>query len=273
MATTTEQNNKQKALDLALSTIEKQFGKGAIMKLDNENGPEKIPSISTSCLGLDLALGVGGVPKGRIVEIYGPESSGKTTLTLHVAAECQKAGGTVAFIDAEHALDTVYAQKLGVDVPNTLISQPDSGEQALEITDMLATQMETNYITLKVDEESFKVNTLKSEFQQVILNLINNSMDAIVSNKMIDGLIHIEIKSINDNEGLVSISDNAGTIPDDVKSRIFEPYFTTKEEGKGTGLGLYMSKVIIENNMNGKIYLEDDEKTKFSIKLDTYKDV
>lgn len=137
MATTTEQNNKQKALDLALSTIEKQFGKGAIMKLDNANGPERIPSIPTSCLGLDLALGVGGVPKGRIIEIYGPESSGKTTLTLHIAAECQKAGGTVAFIDAEHALDTVYAQKLGVDIPNTLISQPDSGEQALEITDML----------------------------------------------------------------------------------------------------------------------------------------
>ncbi|EPZ50462.1 RecA protein [Bacteriovorax sp. BAL6_X] len=138
MATTsTEKNNKQKALDLALSTIEKQFGKGAIMKLDNENGPEKIPAIPTSCLGLDLALGVGGVPKGRIIEIYGPESSGKTTLTLHIAAEAQKQGGTVAFIDAEHALDTVYAQKLGVDIPNTLISQPDSGEQALEITDML----------------------------------------------------------------------------------------------------------------------------------------
>jgi recombination protein RecA len=137
MTATTEAKNKAKALDLALSTIEKQFGKGAIMKLDGEQQAEKIPAISTSCLGLDLALGVGGVPKGRIIEIYGPESSGKTTLTLHIAAECQKAGGTVAFIDAEHALDTVYASKLGVDVPNTLISQPDSGEQALEITDML----------------------------------------------------------------------------------------------------------------------------------------
>ena len=137
MATTSTDKNKQKALDLALSTIEKQFGKGAIMKLDSEKGPEKIPAIPTSCLGLDLALGVGGVPKGRIIEIYGPESSGKTTLTLHIAAEAQKQGGTVAFIDAEHALDTVYAQNLGVDIPNTLISQPDSGEQALEITDML----------------------------------------------------------------------------------------------------------------------------------------
>ncbi|PIK14504.1 recombinase RecA [Halobacteriovorax sp. JY17] len=129
--------NKTKALDLALATIEKQFGKGAIMKLDAGTKLEKVPAISTGCLGLDLALGVGGIPQGRIIEVYGPESSGKTTLTLHAAAECQKAGGTVAFIDAEHALDTYYAEKLGVDVPNTLISQPDSGEQALEIADML----------------------------------------------------------------------------------------------------------------------------------------
>jgi len=132
----TSDNNKSKALDLALSTIEKQFGKGAIMKLDGEH-KESVPAYSTGCLGLDLGLGIGGIPKGRIIEIYGPESSGKTTLTLHIAAECQKAGGTVAFIDAEHALDTSYATKLGVDIPNTLISQPDSGEQALEITDML----------------------------------------------------------------------------------------------------------------------------------------
>jgi recombination protein RecA len=106
------------------------------MKLDG-TATEKIPSISTGSLGIDLALGIGGIPQGRIVEIYGPESSGKTTLTLHIAAECQKAGGTVAFVDAEHALDTTYAAALGVDIPNTLISQPDSGEQALEITDML----------------------------------------------------------------------------------------------------------------------------------------
>lgn len=135
--TSSNNDNKKKALDLALSTIEKQFGKGAIMKLDTDGKPAKIPSIPTGCLSLDLALGIGGIPKGRIIEIYGPESSGKTTLTLHIAAEAQKQGGTVAFIDAEHALDTVYAEKLGVDVPNTLISQPDSGEQALEITDML----------------------------------------------------------------------------------------------------------------------------------------
>jgi recombination protein RecA len=138
MATTqTTDANKKKALDLALNSIEKQFGKGAIMKLGNDEGPKKLPAISTGCLSLDLGLGIGGIPEGRIIEIYGPESSGKTTLTLHIAAECQKAGGTVAFIDAEHALDTAYASKLGVDIPNTLISQPDSGEQALEITDML----------------------------------------------------------------------------------------------------------------------------------------
>jgi recombination protein RecA len=133
----TGNDQKQKALDLALSTIEKQFGKGAIMKLDGDKKEDRIPAIPTGCLGLDLALGIGGIPKGRIVEIYGPESSGKTTLTLHIAAECQKMGGTVAFVDAEHALDTNYAEKLGMDIPATLISQPDSGEQALEIADML----------------------------------------------------------------------------------------------------------------------------------------
>ncbi len=129
--------NKLKALDLALSSIEKTFGKGAIMKLGADDTPHKIPAIPTGCLSLDIALGIGGIPQGRVVEIFGPESSGKTTLTLHIAAECQKRGGTVAFIDAEHALDVTYARKLGVDVPNLLISQPDSGEQALEIADML----------------------------------------------------------------------------------------------------------------------------------------
>jgi len=136
-ASASSDNNKKKALDLALASIEKQFGKGSIMKLDGEGKKEAVPSIPTGCLGLDLALGIGGIPKGRIIEIYGPESSGKTTLTLHIAAECQKQGGTVAFVDAEHALDTGYAAHLGVDIPKTLISQPDSGEQALEITDML----------------------------------------------------------------------------------------------------------------------------------------
>lgn len=129
-------SDKKKALDSALAQIEKTFGKGSIMKFGNQERLE-IEVISTGSLGLDIALGVGGIPKGRIIEIYGPESSGKTTLTLHAVAECQKQGGTCAFIDAEHALDPVYARKLGVNVDELLISQPDSGEQALEIADTL----------------------------------------------------------------------------------------------------------------------------------------
>lgn len=129
--------NKAKALAAALSQIEKQFGKGSIMRMSDGNVAEDLQVISTGSLGLDLALGVGGLPRGRIVEIYGPESSGKTTLTLQVVAEAQKLGGTCAFIDAEHALDPIYAQKLGVNVSELLISQPDTGEQALEIADML----------------------------------------------------------------------------------------------------------------------------------------
>ena len=128
--------NKNKALDAALAQIERAFGKGSIMKLGQREALE-IESISTGSLGLDIALGIGGLPKGRIVEIYGPESSGKTTLALHVVAEAQKKGGACAFIDAEHALDPGYAKKLGVDIDNLLVSQPDAGEQALEIADML----------------------------------------------------------------------------------------------------------------------------------------
>lgn len=130
------EKNKQKALDAALSQIERQFGKGSVMKM-GEVAREAIPAISTGSLGLDIALGVGGLPKGRIVEIYGPESSGKTTLTLQVIAECQKQGGSAAFIDAEHALDPSYAEKLGVNLDDLIVSQPDTGEQALEIADML----------------------------------------------------------------------------------------------------------------------------------------
>lgn len=128
---------KQSALDMALTQIERQFGKGSVMRLGDDTINKEIDVISTGSLGLDVALGVGGLPKGRVVEIYGPESSGKTTLTLQTIAACQKAGGTAAFVDAEHALDPVYAEKLGVDVDNLLVSQPDTGEQALEITDML----------------------------------------------------------------------------------------------------------------------------------------
>ena len=128
--------NRKKALAAALGQIEKQFGKGSVMRL-GESTALDFDVISTGSLGLDIALGVGGLPKGRVVEIYGPESSGKTTLTLQVIAECQKAGGTAAFVDAEHALDPSYAEKLGVNVQDLLVSQPDTGEQALEITDML----------------------------------------------------------------------------------------------------------------------------------------
>ena len=128
--------NKSKALNAALSQIEKQFGKNTVMRL-GDNTVQAVEAVSTGSLTLDIALGIGGLPKGRIIEIYGPESSGKTTMTLQAIAECQKAGGTCAFIDAEHALDPQYARKLGVDIDNLLVSQPDNGEQALEIADML----------------------------------------------------------------------------------------------------------------------------------------
>ncbi len=130
-------SEKSKALEAAVGAIEKQFGKGAIMRLGKGNEPDPIETISTGALSLDIALGIGGIPKGRIIEIYGPESSGKTTLTLHLVAEVQKAGGVAAFVDAEHALDVVYAKKLGVNIDELLVSQPDTGEQALEIVDML----------------------------------------------------------------------------------------------------------------------------------------
>src|ERR671910_584900 len=132
-----EKDDKKRALDLALSQIEKQYGKGAIMKLGDAEAPADIPAISSGSLGLDIALGVGGFPRGRVIEIFGPEASGKTTLTLHCIAEVQKTGGVAAFIDAEHALDLTYAKKLGVQADDLLVSQPDCGEQALEITDTL----------------------------------------------------------------------------------------------------------------------------------------
>jgi recombination protein RecA len=131
------EENRKKALAAALGQIEKQFGKGSVMRLGEATENYDIEAVSTGSLGLDIALGVGGLPRGRVVEIYGPESSGKTTLTLQVIAEAQRAGGTAAFVDAEHALDPAYAEKLGVNVQDLLVSQPDTGEQALEITDML----------------------------------------------------------------------------------------------------------------------------------------
>jgi recombination protein RecA len=137
MAEPTTKDNKKRAVDIAIAQIQKQFGKGAVMRLGDRGRVEDVPSISTGSIAVDIATGVGGVPRGRIVEIYGPESSGKTTLALHMIAEAQKAGGIAAFVDAEHALDAGYARKLGVKVDDLLISQPDYGEQALEIVDAL----------------------------------------------------------------------------------------------------------------------------------------
>ncbi len=152
---------KQKALDSALAQIERQFGKGSIMKLGAEGAIQDITASSTGSLGLDIALGIGGLPMGRIVEIYGPESSGKTTLTLHCLAEQQKAGGVCAFVDAEHALDPQYARKLGVDIDELLISQPDTGEQALEITDTLVRSGAVNMVVV----DSVAALTPKSELE------------------------------------------------------------------------------------------------------------
>ncbi len=153
-------DNKSKALAAALAQIEKQFGKGSIMKMGDAE-VEPVQVVSTGSLGLDLALGVGGLPRGRVVEIYGPESSGKTTLCLQVIAEMQKLGGTAAFVDAEHALDPGYAQKLGVNVSDLLISQPDNGEQALEIADMLVRSGSVDIIVI----DSVAALTPKAEIE------------------------------------------------------------------------------------------------------------
>ncbi|HBG97315.1 MAG: recombinase RecA [Rhodobacteraceae bacterium] len=153
--------DKQKALESALGQIERQFGKGSIMRLGKDRPVEEIEATSTGSLGLDIALGIGGIPKGRIVEIYGPESSGKTTLTLHCVAEEQKKGGVCAFVDAEHALDPQYARKLGVDLDELLISQPDTGEQALEITDTLVRSGAVSMVVV----DSVAALTPKSELE------------------------------------------------------------------------------------------------------------
>ena len=155
------QKNKDKALESTLSQIEKQFGKGSLMKLGADNLDLSIEAISTGSIGLDAALGIGGLPKGRVTEVYGPEASGKTTLTLQVVAECQKAGGTAAFIDAEHALDPIYAKKIGVNTDELLVSQPDTGEQALEITDMLVSSGAVDMIVI----DSVAALTPKAEIE------------------------------------------------------------------------------------------------------------
>ena len=154
-------DNRQKALQAALSQIEKQFGKGSIMRLGEQEVSKDLASVSTGSLGLDLALGIGGLPRGRVVEIYGPESSGKTTLTLSVIAQMQKMGGTAAFIDAEHALDPAYATKVGVNIDELLISQPDNGEQALEIADMLVRSASVDVVVI----DSVAALTPKAEIE------------------------------------------------------------------------------------------------------------
>jgi recombination protein RecA len=154
-------DNRKKALSAALGQIEKQFGKGSVMRLGDAIAARDVEVVSTGSLGLDIALGVGGLPRGRVVEIYGPESSGKTTLTLQVVAEIQKQGGTAAFVDAEHALDPIYASKVGVNVDDLLISQPDTGEQALEITDMLVRSSAVDVIVI----DSVAALTPKAEIE------------------------------------------------------------------------------------------------------------
>jgi recombination protein RecA len=154
-------DNKRKALDAALGQIDRQFGKGSVMRLGDSNVSQDIQSYSTGSLGLDIALGVGGLPRGRVIEIYGPESSGKTTLTLSVIAQAQKTGGTAAFIDAEHALDPSYAEKLGVNIDELLVSQPDTGEQALEITDMLVRSAAVDVVVI----DSVAALTPKAEIE------------------------------------------------------------------------------------------------------------
>ncbi|MEE8387000.1 MAG: recombinase RecA, partial [Acidiferrobacterales bacterium] len=155
------EGEKAKALKAALGQIEKQFGKGSVMRLGDGDMAQNIDVIPTGSLGLDIALGVGGLPRGRVAEIYGPESSGKTTLTLQVIAEAQKLGGVAAFIDAEHALDPIYAAKLGVNVEDLLVSQPDTGEQALEITDMLVRSAAVDIIVI----DSVAALTPKAEIE------------------------------------------------------------------------------------------------------------
>jgi RecA/RadA recombinase len=168
------QNDKQKALATTIAQIEKSYGKGAIMKL-GENSAMSVSAVSTGSLSLDLALGIGGVPRGRIIEIYGPESSGKTTVALHIVAEVQKMGGEAAFIDAEHALDPVYAKALGVDIDSLLVSQPDYGEQALEITEAMA-EKGSDYICAHLKMQNFK--------EEVVNVVLSGSMNVKMPNEI-----------------------------------------------------------------------------------------
>jgi len=173
-------DNKKKALSAALSQIEKQFGKGSVMRMGDAGATNSIEAISTGSIALDVALGIGGLPRGRVVEIYGPESSGKTTLTLQVIAEAQKVGGTCAFVDAEHALDPNYAEKLGVDVDELLVSQPDTGEQALEITDMLVRSGAVSVVVI----DSVAALTPKAALRKLTANIKRSNTLVIFINQL-----------------------------------------------------------------------------------------
>ena len=177
--------DREKALEAAISQIERNCGKGSIMRLGQNEQAVEVEAISSGSLGLDIALGIGGLPRGRVVEIYGPESSGKTTLALHVIAEAQKRGGICGFIDAEHALDTVYARKLGVDLENFLISQPDTGEQALEITDTLVRSGAIDVLVV----DSVAALTPKAELEGEMGDMQMGSQARLMSQAL--SLIHI----------------------------------------------------------------------------------
>ncbi|MCY4523657.1 MAG: recombinase RecA [Halobacteriovoraceae bacterium] len=217
-------DSKNKELESALSAIERQFGKGAIMKLDTEM-QERVPAIPTGSLGLDLALGIGGIPQGRIIEVFGPESSGKTTLTLHIAAECQKLGGTVAFIDAEHALDIPYAAKLGVNVPQTLISQPDSGEQALDITEMLVRSGAINLLII----DSVAALTPKAE------------LDGDMGDSHMGLQARLMSQALRKLTGAVSRSNSTVVFINQLRMKIGNPYGNPETTTGGNALKFYSS--------------------------------
>ena len=197
-----ENLEKKKALEMAMSQIEKQFGKGSVMKLGEFKAME-VEAIPTGALSLDMALGIGGVPRGRIIEVFGPESSGKTTLALHIVAEAQKMGGDAAFIDAEHALDPVYAKKLGVDIDNLIVSQPDTGEQALEITESLVRSGALDDI-LNSAKDINGVKTIAYGLEGVDGNALRDLADKIRS-KMGSGVV-VLVSNLGDKVNLITMA-------------------------------------------------------------------
>jgi len=241
--------DKQKALDSALAQIERQFGKGSIMTLGGENKMPDIEATSTGSLGLDIALGIGGLPKGRVIEIYGPESSGKTTLTLHAIAEEQKKGGVCAFVDAEHALDPTYAKKLGVNLDELLISQPDTGEQALEIVDTLVRSGAVSMVIV----DSVAALTPKSELEG---DMGDSSVG--VHARLMSQAMRKLTGSINRSGCMVSISKNGELLDLGVKAGIVEKsgaWFSYGDER--IGQGRENSKTFLKENPAIAYEIED----------------